>query len=320
MNTALALAPTAYDLEQTAPALPRNAVRSWLDYLDTTPATMETYTRTIRPFQKFLAAQGITSPTRQTLLAYRSALEAEGKKASTVSAYMTATRLLFSWLNQEGIYPNVAERVKGKRPSKEHKRDFLPAEGIRATLAAIDRSTLAGLRDYALVLLMASDGLRTIEVARAAIEDLREEAGDVVLHVQGKGRADKGEFVRVSPRTYAAIRAYLKARHASEPSAPLFAASSNNHRAEGMTTRAIRAIVKARMVAAGYDSPRLTAHSLRHSAVTLALKAGVAIDEVRAFARHRSIDTTLIYAHDLDAHSNRAAAAVEGSIFAAAGE
>jgi lysophospholipase L1-like esterase len=40
-------------------------------------------------------------------------------------------------------------------------------------------------------------------------------------------------------------------------------------------------------------------------------------DEVRAFARHRSIDTTLIYAHDLDAHSNRAAAAVEGSIFAA---
>jgi integrase/recombinase XerC len=317
MNAALAIAPEPYRLEHAAPVLPGNAVRSWLGFVDASPATMETYTRTIRPFQKFLDANGITRPTRQTLIAYRSALEAEGKKASTVSAYLTATRLLFTWLNQEGIYPNVAERVKGKRPSKEHKRDFLPAEGIRATLAAIDRSNLAGLRDYALVLLMASDGLRTIEVSRAAIEDVREEAGDVVLHVQGKGRADKGEFVRLSPRTYAAIRAYLAARKAADPRAPLFAASSNNHRAQGMTTRAIRAIVKARMVAARYDSPRLTAHSLRHSAVTLALKAGVAIDEVRAFARHRSIDTTLIYAHDLDAHSNRAAAAVEGSIFAA---
>jgi hypothetical protein len=52
MTAALALSPETYRLEQTAPILPRNAVRSWLGFLDATPATMATYTRTIRPFQK----------------------------------------------------------------------------------------------------------------------------------------------------------------------------------------------------------------------------------------------------------------------------
>jgi integrase/recombinase XerD len=44
----------------------------------------------------------------------------------------------------------------------------------------------------------------------------------------------------------------------------------------------------------------LTAHCLRHTAVTLALQAGATIQEVQAFARHANINTTLIYAHNID--------------------
>ncbi len=54
------------------------------------------------------------------------------------------------------------------------------------------------------------------------------------------------------------------------------------------------------MRAAGFDSERLTAHSLRHTAITQALLAGSPLQEVQQFARHSSINTTQVYAHNLD--------------------
>jgi len=67
-----------------------------------------------------------------------------------------------------------------------------------------------------------------------------------------------------------------------------------------MTTRSISRIVKAALKGAGMDSDRLTAHSLRHTAVTLSLLAGASIQEAQSMVRHSNINTTLIYAHNID--------------------
>lgn len=82
-----------------------------------------------------------------------------------------------------------------------------------------------------------------------------------------------------------------------------------------MTTRAISGRVKGKLQAAGYDSDRLTAHSLRHSAVTLARLAGQDLEEVQQFARHANIATTLIYDHAIDKSKNQCAATVADAIF-----
>lgn len=58
------------------------------------------------------------------------------------------------------------------------------------------------------------------------------------------------------------------------------------------------------MVAIGFDSLRLTAHLLRHTAVALALKGGATLQQVQQFARHRLIQTTLHYAHNLEIARN----------------
>ena len=58
------------------------------------------------------------------------------------------------------------------------------------------------------------------------------------------------------------------------------------------------------MINAGLDSDRLTAQSLRHTAVTQALIAGQTLQEVQQFARHSNINTTLIYAHNLENEKN----------------
>ena len=77
-----------------------------------------------------------------------------------------------------------------------------------------------------------------------------------------------------------------------------------------MTTRSISRIAKQAMREQGIDSPRLTAHSMRHTAVTLALLGGATVQETQAMARHASVTTTMRYAHNLD----RAEAKAEHSV------
>ena len=100
-----------------------------------------------------------------------------------------------------------------------------------------------------------------------------------------------------------------------DPEAPLFASLSNNSRGQRMTTRAISGVVKEHLREAGYDSDKLTAHSLRHTAVTLSLLAGKDITEVQQFARHANIATTMVYNHALDKAKNGCSEAIAKAIF-----
>ena len=112
-----------------------------------------------------------------------------------------------------------------------------------------------------------------------------------------------------------AIRLYLTERGSTAENEPLFTSTSNNNAGERVTTRTISKIVKERLKSAGYDSNRLTAHSLRHTAVTLSLLAGKDITEVQQFARHSNITTTMIYNHSLDKAKNSCSEAISKAIF-----
>ena len=88
-----------------------------------------------------------------------------------------------------------------------------------------------------------------------------------------------------------------------------------NSKGERLTPKSISTIVKQRLIDAGYNSDRLTAHSLRHTAVTLSLIGGLPLEEVQQFARHKNISTTQIYAHNLDRAKNRSEDTIANSIF-----
>jgi len=290
-------------------------VDRFVSFLDVAPRSVGTYVKALRRLLAYFAGKGIVSPRREDVLAYRESLRLEGKAPSTIALYMVATRMFFGWLAQEGIYPNVAEHVKGAKIDRAHKKDYLTAPQIRSVLDGIDRSSLQGLRDYAMVALMAACGLRTVEVSRANIEDLGTAGGSSVLYVQGKGRVEKAEYVKVPDAVERAVRAYLAVRGTAEETEPLFASLSRNYKEQRLSTRSISGTVKARMQAAGYNSKRLTAHSLRHSAVTLSLLAGRSLEEVKQFARHADVGTTLIYSHAMEAEKNGCSSAVAAAIF-----
>ena len=286
----------------------------YIDFLDSSPKTVETYTRALRQLFSYFSLNGITQPTRADILAFRDELKASGHKPTTVQNYITATKIFFSWTEQEGLYPNVADHLKGAKLDREHKKDYLTSRQVKEVLAGVDRSTEQGLRDYAMLFLMVTGGLRTIEVSRANVGDLRTLGDNSVLYVQGKGREEKTDYIKLSAPAEQAIRAYLKARGEKDEEAPLFSSTSNNNRGARLTTRSVSGIVKTRLQQAGYDSEKLTAHSLRHTAVTLSLLAGKDITEVQQFARHANIATTMIYNHALDKAKNGCSEAITQAI------
>ena len=283
--------------------------------LDAKDKTVKTYTTSLRQFFTWLSANGITQPRTEDVRAYRDYMAAT-HKPTTVQAYIFAVRRFFDWTEAEGLYPNVAGKIKGARLNREPKKDYLTSSQAKAVLAGMERETLQGKRNYAIVTLMLTGGLRDIEVCRANVEDLRTAGDNTVLYIQGKGRDEKAEYVIVPEQAERAVREYLKARDNADPAAPLFTSESNNSKGQRMTTRSISGVCKSAMVSAGYDSDRLTAHSLRHTAVTLALIAnGGNIQEAQQFARHANISTTQIYAHNLEKQNNKCSRLIADSIF-----
>ena len=287
---------------------------SFIEYLDASPKTVETYTRAVRQFFKYIYENGINQPTREDVIAYREYLK-DTHKPTTVQNYIVAVRIFFQWTEQKGLYPNVAEHIKGAKLDKNHKKDYLTSRQVKKVLETAKEESLQGLRDYAILALMFTGGLRTIEVSRANIEDLRTAGDCEVLYLQGKGHEEKTDYIKLIPEVEDAIRAYLKARGSVDPTEPLFTSTSNNSKGERISTRTVSGIVKTALKNAGYDSDKLTAHSTRHTAVTLALMGGQKLEEVQQFARHKNLATTLIYAHNIDRAKNNCEATIAKAIF-----
>lgn len=286
----------------------------WITYLDAKPRTVETYMKALKQFYCYTTANGITSPRREDIVAYRDYLK-QSHKPTTVQSYMAAVKLFFQWTAQEGLYPNVADRVKGATLDTEHKKDYLTSKQVGKLLAGIDRSSLKGLRDYAMLSLMVTTGLRTISIIRADIGDIRAAGDDMALYYQGKGHEEKADYVKLAEPVEDAIRTYLKARGETDAKAPLFCSEAHRNTGERMTTRSVSRVAKEHFIEVGLESDRITAHSLRHTAATLNLLNGASVEETQQLLGHKNINTTLIYSHALERAKNNSEKRIAQAIF-----
>ena len=307
--------------EEIAPSssvLSSTVITRFTDFLDVSEITVKAYRSGIKQFITFLTLQNITQLNRETVIAFKKALVAEGRKASTVAMYLAAIRRFSAWCETEGLCSDFAKGVKSPKQDKSHKRDALSGAQLKACINGINRNSLQGKRDYAAFLLMATCGLRTIEVSRANVADLHEVQGQACLFVHGKGRTGKDEFVKLSAPVLQAIREYLSERGQVRETEPLFTSCSRRNKGGRLTTRTISAIAKQAMIRAGYNSTRLTAHSLRHSAATLAIQAGMPLQEVSEFMRHSDISITMVYVHSINRLKSACESAVTAAIFGTA--
>lgn len=291
-------------------------VSRWLKFAGVSEKSITTYTGAIKQMFLYFRNNSIAKPVREDLENWRDSLIDAGKSANTVRLYVTSAKLFFRWLEQDGIYKNIADHLKSRvKVSPEHKKDFLSKEQSRQLLNfAKGKGTLKDLRDRAIIALMLTAGLRTIEICRADVKDIRRVSGSYFLFVQGKGRSEKAEAVKLAPQVYSLIQSYLKTRKAKGDEA-LFVSTSNFCKNQRLDTQTIRKLVKKDLRAIGLDSSRLTAHSLRHTAATQMLLNGVKLEEVQQVLRHKNITVTQVYNHSIQRLKNQAENVVADCVF-----
>ncbi|MBA7654876.1 Tyrosine recombinase XerD [subsurface metagenome] len=272
----------------------------FLNSLDIKRSSKQTYKKGFWKFLLWLKSKEIQNPTREDILTYKGYLQTQGISSLTLSSYMVVVRKFFEWAEGMKLYPNIAKGIKGAKRVRGFRKESLTVDQVKELLSRIDRSSPQGKRDYAMLNLMIRTGLRTVEIIRADIGDIRQKGGEAVLWIQGKGRDAKDDFVLLTQETLSPIRNYLQTRNKIEDTSPLFSSLSDRNNGKRLTTQSVRKIVKKHLRDIGIDSKRLSAHSLRHTAITLSLLGGATIQEARVLGRHADINTTLIYAHNIN--------------------
>lgn len=280
---------------------PAGRAEDFLRSLDVSERSRATYTRSLKQFIGWLADTGRNTLQlqREDILAYKEYLQSS-KSAYTVTLYLTSVRKLYQYLESQKVYPDITRGIKGSKKPRGFRKDTLSQNQLREVLDSMELKSLEVQRDYAMFNLMARTGLRAIEISRALVGDIRQETGQPVLWIQGKGRDSKDDFVILTPEALEPIKSYLKARGRVKKDEPLFCSHSDRNRGEDLTTRSISRIIKNSMRAVGLDDSRLTAHSLRHTAISLSIQGGASLQQAQAMARHSDSKTTLVYFHNLE--------------------
>jgi site-specific recombinase XerD len=168
---------------------------------------------------------------------------------------------------------------------------------VERLLRACDLSSASGRRDHAILLLLARLGLRACEVLALELGDLRWRDGEIV--VRGKGLIR--DRLPLPPDVGKAIALYLRRDRSPCGSRRVFLCSRAPRRCFGHPST-VSTIVARALAKAGVAAPMHGAHLLRHSLATAMVRQGASLAEVGQVLRHRSPNTTEIYAKlDFDA-------------------
>ena len=169
---------------------------------------------------------------------------------------------------------------------------YLPAEDIERIIDSCKVSLPCGKRDRAILLLLARLGLRAGDIVHMRLQDI--DWKGAWIHVAGKGR--RQTRLPLSKEVGQAIVTYLQEGRPPASTDTLFLRSRAPFR--GFRAHpAVSVIVASAMHRAGIKRPsRGAAHLLRHSIASAMLRHGASLQEISALLRHRSIETTEIYA------------------------
>ena len=283
-------------------------INRYLSFLDVRKTSKVKYKNYLEQFLLWLKGREISHPARENILEFKQYLQEKQLKETTISAYLKAVKRLFEYLAKTNQYENIAFGIKQPLINTGFKKLSLSVKEAQTLLFSIDKSSIIGKRDYAVINLILHTGLRLIEVLRADTKDIKNEGENTLLYVQGKGHDSKDAFVILTPSVIFAINDYLNER-INYTNQPLFISHSKKNteqKPQRLSTTVLSKIISVRLKESGLDNPKITPHSLRHTAITFALMGGANLQEAKELARHTNMQTTLIYAHNIDRVSAQA--------------
>jgi integrase/recombinase XerD len=220
------------------------------------------------------------------------ARRAERSKPGTTKMVTTSLRCFLRYLQMQGLCPeHLAEAVpivafwKRSRLPK-----VLSDDEFKAFLGAFDRHTAIGRRDYAMALCLSLLGLRAVEVAGLSLDDVDWRGG--VVCVNGKPR--RSSLLPLPATVGRAIVAYLREGRPTTPHRSLFV--RHLHPIKPLDRGGVRSAMRRAFDRTGLTVPSKGSHVLRHTAATRMLQGGASLKDLADVLRHRTLDTTAIYA------------------------
>jgi len=271
-------------------------IQDFINSLNRRPTTKETYRKALMEFSKWLGNSSPIGLTSNDIQRYKDYITSKDLSTSSVSAYLTAVRRLYNYLEDYGtIKENPAKRVKGGARPKRHSTKAITKNEVKRLFESIDTSSPLGLRDCAILNLMVRCGLSEIEIVRANVGDIKSKGDIKVIYVQGKNKDKKDEYVVLPPDAIIELDRYLRERGESEASEPLFWGIGNRAIKDRISTRAIRARISHYFEKLGLKRKGITPYSLRHTAAILAIESGATVSEVMQMLRVKTISTALVY-------------------------
>lgn len=259
--------------------------------------TKELYAKSWRRFALFCEEKGLSTLAAASFLAWRKELVAQNLGPNTINGHLSAVRsILRSAVSNEEVSLETYAQIKSVssvsklalRNRLKPEKELLTENKIEEIIDAIDTSTLIGLRDRAVIVVLATTGVRIEELTKLALDDWK--VDENIVYVQGKTDV-RPRAVPVSAYAAACMSAWLYARNnQSRWIFTSFTGRSMQVQDKPMTTQAAHNVVTTRASAVGI---LISAHDFRRFvATTLASRNIVA---AQAVLGHKSIGTTQIY-------------------------
>lgn len=216
----------------------------------------------------------------------------ESQRVSVGSAKgrVAELRSLLRFLSVRGLTPRLLTTavppVAGWRDTGLPKA--LPAGHVQLLLDSCDRSDPVQVRDYAILMLVARLGLRSIEVARLQLDDIDWRAGRIIL----RGKASREDGMPLPSEVGRALADYLTDVRPQTSLRSVFISCKAPRRA--IRPDLVSDVTRRACDRAGL--PRVGAHRLRHTLATEMLRHGVKLVDISQVLRHRDLATTALYA------------------------
>ena len=246
-------------------------------------STHEAYGLDLRQWLRWCASHEleVLAVRRAHIELFARSLEQEGKARATVARRLSTIAGFYRYCVEEQLLP-VSPATHVRRPKVSYESNAVGLDRNELGMFLV-QAGLCGGRDHALACLLALNGLRISEALNADIEHLGMERGHRTLTITRKG----GRIVTIplAPRTARAIDLCV----AERVEGPILLNRDGDRR---LDRHAATRVVKRLARRAGIDK-RISPHSLRHSFITAALDAGVALRDVQEAASHADPRTTM---------------------------
>ncbi len=253
--------------------------------------TIDSYSIDLRKFQDFLLSKdkGFAAFSRADIIDFIERLRDEGYSISSICRYISSIRGLCKYLLIENVIKDdPSENLQAPR-RWERLPKALSISDIRSFLelsSSVNKPTM--IRDFVMLELLYSSGLRVSELVFLKLEALHLEAG--FLRVLGKG--SKERIVPVNTRAIGKLKMYLNQQRQEilkkRQSSYLFVTG----RGKPMTRQRFWQTIKALGRKTGIE---ISPHTLRHSFATHLLEGGADLRSVQKMLGHSDISTTQIY-------------------------